>query len=75
MAPGRLPGEVFLDMSIWEELLGQTQNTLESPDLSAGVGPAQDPPEGAGRGGLRWSFCDKTVGPGTQTQINGGRWI
>lgn len=45
--PGRLPVEVFLDKSNWEETPWQPQNTLEGLYIPTGLGTPQDPPGGA----------------------------
>ena len=46
MPPGRLPQEVFPGTSYWEEVPGQTQDSLEGLYVPSGLGTPRDPPGG-----------------------------
>ena len=48
-------------MSSWEEVPGQTQNTLEGLHVSSGLGTPQDPLGGTGK--CHWGQCDVSVSP------------
>uniref|UniRef100_A0A3P9HS93 C-type lectin domain-containing protein n=1 Tax=Oryzias latipes TaxID=8090 RepID=A0A3P9HS93_ORYLA len=65
-------------MSHWAEAPGKTQDTLERPRLSAGLGTPRGPPRGAGGSG--WGegslgISAQSAGPATRSRISGGRWM